>query len=48
MGASDYMVGSAPQGASYAAPLVGFQFGEALSKLPERNYSPLCGSMTRV
>jgi DNA-binding HxlR family transcriptional regulator len=32
----DYSVGNAPSGASYAAPLVGFQFGKALSDLPEQ------------
>jgi len=35
-GASDYMVGNAPQGASYAAPLVGFQLGKVLSDLPDQ------------
>lgn len=35
MGASDYMVGNAPAGASYAAPLVGFQLGQALADLPD-------------
>lgn len=33
--ASDYSVGSAPGGASYAAPLVGFQLGQMLSNLPD-------------
>jgi hypothetical protein len=31
----DYMVGNAPAGASYAAPLVGFQLGQALARLPQ-------------
>ena len=31
--ASDYSVGSPPQGASYSAPLVGFQFGKQLANL---------------
>jgi hypothetical protein len=31
----DYSVGNAPGGASYAAPLVGFQFGKAISDLPD-------------
>jgi hypothetical protein len=35
MGASDFMVGNAPQGASYSAPLVGFAFGKALADLPD-------------
>lgn len=35
MGASDYAVGNAPQGASYAAPLAGFAFGQAIGNLPE-------------
>jgi hypothetical protein len=35
MGASDYMVGNAPQGASYAAPLAGFAFGQAIAGLPD-------------
>jgi hypothetical protein len=33
---ADYSVGNAPGGANYAAPLVGFQFGQALSGLPEQ------------
>lgn len=36
MPASDYMVGNAPAGASYAAPLVGFQLGQAISQLPDQ------------
>ena len=35
MGASDYLTVSGPQGASYAAPLVGFQLGQQLSNLPK-------------
>jgi hypothetical protein len=35
MGASDYFVGAAPQGASYAAPLIGFQLGQAIGNLPK-------------
>jgi hypothetical protein len=31
----DYMVGNTPAGASYAAPLVGFQLGQALARLPQ-------------
>lgn len=34
-GASDYMVGNAPQGASYAAPLVGAQLGQQIASLPD-------------
>jgi hypothetical protein len=34
MGASAYMVGNAPQGASYAAPLVGQQIGQQIGSLP--------------
>jgi hypothetical protein len=34
----DYSVGNAPGGASYAAPLVGFQFGKALSDLPDEYF----------
>jgi hypothetical protein len=34
MGASDYIVGNAPQAASYAAPLAGFAFGQAIAGLP--------------
>jgi hypothetical protein len=34
-GASDYMVGNAPTAASYAAPLVGYQIGQALAQLPQ-------------
>jgi hypothetical protein len=35
---SSFMVGNAPQGASYAAPLVGFQIGDRLAALPEEFY----------
>jgi hypothetical protein len=35
MGASDYMVGNAPSGASYSAPLVGFQLGQSIADLPD-------------
>jgi hypothetical protein len=35
---SSFMVGNAPQGASYAAPLVGFQIGDRLAALPEEYY----------
>jgi hypothetical protein len=34
MGASDYMVGNAPGGVSFAAPLVGQQIGQAIGNLP--------------
>jgi hypothetical protein len=37
-GASDYMVGNAPQGASYAAPLIGFMLGERIAGLPEQYF----------
>src|ERR1700732_1092270 len=33
---ADYNVGNAPGGASYAAPLVGFQFGQELAGLPDQ------------
>src|ERR1700761_907891 len=36
MAASDYMVGATPGGASYVAPLVGFQLGQALADLPNQ------------
>src|ERR1700693_6358622 len=36
MGASDYMVGNAPSGASYAAPLLGFQLGQSIAQLPSQ------------
>ena len=32
---SSFMTGNAPQGASYAAPLVGFLAGDRIAKLPE-------------
>jgi hypothetical protein len=35
LGASDYMVGNAPAGASYSAPLVGFQLGQSIADLPD-------------
>jgi hypothetical protein len=35
MGASDYMVGNAPQGASYTAPNVGAQFGQMIGDYPK-------------
>jgi hypothetical protein len=35
---SSFMVGNAPQGASYAAPFVGFQIGDRLAALPEEYY----------
>jgi hypothetical protein len=38
MGASDYMVGNAPQAASYAAPVAGFAFGQAVAGLPEQYF----------
>jgi hypothetical protein len=37
-GARDYFVGSEPAGASYQAPLVGQQLGEALASLPEEYF----------
>lgn len=36
MGASDYMVGNAPGGVNYAAPLMGMQLGQALAQLPDQ------------
>jgi hypothetical protein len=36
--ASEFMVGSAPQGASYAAPLVGQQIGQQIGNLPQDYY----------
>jgi hypothetical protein len=36
MGASDYFVGSSPQGANYAAPLLGLQLGQSLASLPDQ------------
>jgi hypothetical protein len=38
MASPDYMVGNAPAAISYAAPLVGFQLGQALARLP-RDYA---------
>src|ERR1700677_4868530 len=35
-GPSEFMTGNAPQGASYSAPLVGFQLGQQLANLPEQ------------
>jgi hypothetical protein len=38
MGASDYMVGNAPQGVPYAPPLVGDKIGQAIGDLPKDYY----------
>jgi hypothetical protein len=37
-GASDFMVGNAPGGANYAAPLVGFGIGDRLADLPNQYF----------
>jgi hypothetical protein len=37
-GAADFMVGNAPSGASYAAPLIGMALGDRLADLPNRYF----------
>jgi hypothetical protein len=37
-GAADFMVGNAPGGANFAAPLLGFGIGDRLADLPNRYF----------
>jgi hypothetical protein len=37
-GPQDFVVGSAPQGANYAGPMIGFGIGDRLAALPEEYY----------
>jgi hypothetical protein len=38
-GPQNFEIGNAPQGGNYAAPLVGFDIGDRLAKLPEEYYA---------